>query len=50
MKALLSDLKNNNHFDPILEQLILKLQVQLHNSKGKKVYGYLQPSVKDTVD
>lgn len=50
MKVLLSELKNNNHFDPILEQLILKLQVQLHNSKGKKVYGYLQPSVKDTVD
>lgn len=50
MEALLSELKNNNLFDPILEQLILKLQVQLHNSKGKKVYGYLQPSVKDTVD
>ena len=50
MKALLSEVKNNNNFDPILEQLILKLQVQLHNSKGKKVYGYLQPSVKDTVD
>ena len=50
MKALLSELKNNNNFDPVLEQLILKLQVQLHNSKGKKVYGYLQPSVKDTVD
>ena len=50
MKNLLSELKNNNHFDPILEQLILKLQSQLRNSKGKKVYGYLQPNVKKTVD
>ncbi len=50
MKNLLSELKNSNEFDPQLEQLILKLQSQLRNSKGKKVYGYLQPNVKKTVD
>lgn len=50
MKNLLSELQNNNQFDPQLEQLVLKLQTQLHNSKGKKVYGYLQPNVKKTVD
>ena len=50
MKNLLSELQNNNQFDPQLEQLILKLQSQLRNSKGKKVYGYLQPNVKKTVD
>lgn len=50
MKNLLSELQNNNQFDPQLEQLILKLLSQLHNSKGKKVYGYLQPNVKKTVD
>ncbi len=36
--------------DPPLESLILKLSRQLENSKGKKVYGYLQPPVKKTVD
>ncbi|MDE6731503.1 MAG: relaxase MobL [Oscillospiraceae bacterium] len=50
MKNLLSELQNNNQFDSQLEQLVLKLQSQLRNSKGKKVYGYLQPNVKKTVD
>ena len=50
MKNLLSELQNNNQFDPQLEQLILKLQSQLRNFKGKKVYGYLQPNAKKTVD
>ena len=50
MKNMLSELQNNNQFDPQIEQLVLKLQSQLKNSKGKKVYGYLQPNVKKTVD
>lgn len=50
MKNMLSELQNNDQFDPNLEQLVLKLQLQLRNSKGKKVYGYLQPNVKKTVD
>ena len=50
MKNLLSELQNNIQFDPQFEQLVLKLQTQLRNSKGKKVYGYLQPNVKKTVD
>lgn len=50
MKNLLSELKTSNEFDPQLEQLVLKLKSQLRNSKGKKVYGYLQPNVKKTVD
>lgn len=49
MKNMLSELQNNNQFDPQLEQLVLKLQSQLKNSKDKKVYGYLQPNVKKTV-
>lgn len=49
MKNMLSELQNNNQPDPQLEQLVLKLQFQLRNSKGKKVYGYLQPNVKKTV-
>lgn len=50
MTDLLSELQNNSEFDPQFEQLILKLRSQLKNSKGKKVYGYLQPNVKKTVD
>ena len=50
MTNLLSELQNNSEFGPLLEQLILKLQSQLKNSKGKKVYGYLQSNVKKTVD
>ncbi len=50
MTDMLSELQSNTDFDPQLEQLILKLQSQLKNSKGKKVYGYLQPNVKKTVD
>ena len=50
MRKLLSELKNTDNFNPILEPLILKLQTQLKNFKGKKVYGYLQPNVKKTVD
>lgn len=50
MTDLSSELQNDIDFDPQLEQFIMKLQSQLKNSKGKKVYGYLQPNVKNTVD
>ncbi len=50
MKNLLSELQNSSVENPQLEQLVMKLQSQLRNSKGKKVYGYLQPNVKKTVD
>ncbi|MDE7398086.1 MAG: relaxase MobL [Oscillospiraceae bacterium] len=50
MRKLLSELKKSENFNPILDELILNLRRQLKNSKGKKVYGYLQPNVKKTVD
>ncbi len=50
MEKLLAELPNSSIENPQLEQLIMKLQLQLRNSKGKKVYGYLQPNVKKTVD
>ncbi len=50
MKNLLAELRNGSFENPQLEQLILKLQAQLQNVKGKKVYGYLQPHIKETVD
>ncbi len=50
IKNLLYELQNSNFDNPQLEQLVMKLQSQLQYSKGKKVYGYLQPNVKKTVD
>ncbi len=50
MENLLRQLGSEEFAKPRLEQLIEKLRTQLANSKGKKVYGYLQPKVKKTVD
>lgn len=50
MEKLLAELQNGSFENPQLEQLLLKLHMQLQNIKGKKVYGYLQPHVKETVD
>lgn len=50
MKNLLSELQNSNVENQHLEALVLKLHSQLRDSKGKKIYGYLQPNVKKTVD
>ena len=50
MDSLLKQLQNAPSSDSRLEMLIRKLSVQLQNSKGKKVYGYMQPEVKKTVD
>ncbi len=49
MQELSSEIQNHL-VAPQLESLILKLSGQLENAKGKKVYGYLQPQVKKTVD
>ena len=50
MRNLVSELQNSACSSPQLELLIPKLYFQLRKSKGKKVYGYLQPNVKKTVD
>ena len=47
---LVSELQNSSCFRPQPELLIPKLYYQIRKSKGKKVYGYLQPNVKKTVD
>lgn len=50
MKSLAEELRYTDCSDDELCKLIFKLQSQLKNSKGKKVYGYLKPEVKKTVD
>lgn len=49
MQELYSEIQNHI-IDPQLEALIHKLSQHLQTAKGKKVYGYLQPQVKKTVD
>ena len=50
MKQLAEKISQNKNFDVELIDLVLKLYNQLVESKGKKVYGYLKPDVKKTVD
>lgn len=50
MNLLVKDLQNTGEVNPTLQDLIIKLSSQLQHTKGKKVYGYLQPEVKETVD
>ncbi len=41
---------NSDYSNPQLELLIQELKTELNNSKGKKTYAYLKPSVKNLVD
>ncbi len=50
MRKLSGQIAANRSPDAELVQLIAKLHQQLSNTKGKKVYGYLKPDVKKTVD
>ena len=50
IRNLVSELQTSSCSSPQLEILIPKLYFQLQKSTGKKIYGYLQPNVKKTVD
>ncbi len=50
MNSFVKDLQNTHEVSPMQQDLIIKLSEQLQRTKGKKVYGYLQPEVKKTVD
>ena len=50
MKQLSCDIADNNCIDTEIIALMQKLYGQLQNTKGKKVYGYLQKNTKRTVD
>ena len=49
-ESIVNMIASNDRTDPQLEELIRKLYIQLQNVKGKKVYGYLPPEVKETVN
>lgn len=50
MQRLSAKVQSNTSFEPELCQMIQLCRKQLQESKGKKVYGYLKPEVKRTVD
>lgn len=50
MKDIADEFKMDELYDPVLQDLILKLKKLLAESEGKKVYGYLKKPVKQTVD
>lgn len=47
---IVDNIRQGNFDCPLLEELVRKLYYQLQNVKGKKVYGYLPPEVKKTVN
>ncbi len=49
-ESIVRKIQQGGFDDPQLENLILKLNSQLQNVRGKKVYGYLPPEVKETVN
>ncbi len=50
MEQLVKQIAENHFHHANLENLVLTLKNQLDNTKGKKVYGYLKPEIKKTVD
>lgn len=49
-ESIARKIQQGGFYDPQLENLVLKLNSQLQNVRGKKVYGYLPPEVKETVN
>ncbi|NNJ32055.1 MobP3 family relaxase [Lacrimispora defluvii] len=47
---LISEMKSDAVQNPKIEELLLHLSERLKHTKGKKVYGYLQPNLKVIVD
>lgn len=49
-ESIVRKIQQGGFDDPQLENFIRKLHSQLQNVRGKKVYGYLPPEVKETVN
>ena len=49
-ESIVREIRQGEFDDPQLGNLVLKLNSQLQNVKGKKVYGYLPSVVKETVN
>lgn len=49
-ESIVREVQQGGFANPQLENLVLKLNSQLQNVRGKKVYGYLPPEVKQIVN
>jgi len=50
VEELLKKIRENNFYNAELENLMFILKKQLDSTSGKKVYGYLKPEIKKTVN
>ncbi len=50
VEQLMKQIAENHFHNAELESLVRTLKNQLDNASGKKVYGYLKPEIKKTVD
>ena len=50
MAGLIAQMETGQFQNETLERLVLELAQRLHNTQGKKVYGYLPPKTKVLVD
>ena len=49
-ESIVRKIHQGGFVDPKLKNLVLKLNLQLQNVRGKKVYGYLPMEIKETVN
>ena len=50
LREILSRIENGMYENEEIRQKLIELSIRLHNTKAKKVYGYLKRDVKDLLD
>ena len=50
LAEILSRIENDTYENEEIRQKLIELSIRLHNTKAKKVYGYLKRDVKDLID
>ena len=50
LAEILSRIENGTYENEEIRQKLIELSIRLHNTKAKKVYGYLKRDVKDLID
>lgn len=50
LAEILSRIENGTYENDEIRQKLIELSIRLHNTKAKKVYGYLNRDVKDLID
>ena len=50
LAAILSRIENGTYENEEIREKLIELSIRLHNTKAKKIYGYLKRDVKDLID